>query len=372
MRCLVLIISLTAPLMSTADLKVQAEQLVRRLGSDTFAEREEANRALRRLGTAALPVIREAVRQSKDPEVVNRCRRLLAEVEAEQWAQRLRTFLEDPDDRQAHDLPGWQEFRAIVGGHAAARTFFAGMLCSAENREVLAGLALPREQLTGRVVARTREIEAAIRSSGLNAAKVLPEDIAVLLLAEVRLGERHDLSIATFILAASFQKRFAEDALRTLLAPLFVRWIETRPTGFRVNLMNMACVLGLPHGIKLAEQVLQKEAKDAAHYRAMALMTLAKLGGKAQIGKLKSYFADEAVLHSVPNEIMEVRDVALVMCLLVADKDPREFGFQVHSTTDKFVYHAWSYTQAPAKQRPKAFAKWREVEAFLEQPIPKK
>jgi WD40 repeat protein len=60
---------------------VAVESLVRRLGSDSYAEREAASAALDRLGAPALPVLRRARQCSGDAEVRRRAARLVAAIE---------------------------------------------------------------------------------------------------------------------------------------------------------------------------------------------------------------------------------------------------------------------------------------------------
>ena len=63
-------------------------QLVRRLGSDRFAERVEAARALERLGKAALPALR-AAKDSQDPKVRVRVAALLESLDRGAGVDRL-------------------------------------------------------------------------------------------------------------------------------------------------------------------------------------------------------------------------------------------------------------------------------------------
>src|SRR5262249_41563755 len=58
----------------------QARELIKRLGSDEFVEREEASTQLRELGALALPLLRESAK-ARDAEVARRSRNLLAEAE---------------------------------------------------------------------------------------------------------------------------------------------------------------------------------------------------------------------------------------------------------------------------------------------------
>ena len=54
---------------------------VRQLGSETFRERQEAEKALRAMGKDALPALRAAAEQDGDAEVQWRARRLIRQIE---------------------------------------------------------------------------------------------------------------------------------------------------------------------------------------------------------------------------------------------------------------------------------------------------
>ena len=59
----------------------RVEMLIRQLGDDGFANREDAQNALIGIGKPALPGLRQAVADGMDPEIVWRARRLLKVVE---------------------------------------------------------------------------------------------------------------------------------------------------------------------------------------------------------------------------------------------------------------------------------------------------
>jgi WD40 repeat protein len=73
-------LALVLPLVLLAADKPDVPALVRQLGADSFAEREEATRALQKLGARALPALRKAMR-SPDIEVRRRAQRLLDSIE---------------------------------------------------------------------------------------------------------------------------------------------------------------------------------------------------------------------------------------------------------------------------------------------------
>lgn len=60
-----------------------AEEQVERLGSETFRERQQAERALRAMGKEALPALRKAAEGDADPEAQWRARRLIRQIEGE-------------------------------------------------------------------------------------------------------------------------------------------------------------------------------------------------------------------------------------------------------------------------------------------------
>ena len=56
---------------------VKAQDLIRRLGSEIYREREDAQAELARMGRLARPALLEAAAADPDPEVRFRCSRLL-------------------------------------------------------------------------------------------------------------------------------------------------------------------------------------------------------------------------------------------------------------------------------------------------------
>src|SRR6476661_3009451 len=76
--------------------QARARELVRRLASDEFADREGAYRELARMGRLARPALAEAG-ADPSPEVRSRAARLLPRAEAEELKARVDTFLADAE-----------------------------------------------------------------------------------------------------------------------------------------------------------------------------------------------------------------------------------------------------------------------------------
>src|SRR5213592_4412783 len=70
----------------------QAQALVRQLGDPSFARRSQAYRQLREMGKAALPAL-EAGAEDADPEIRDRCRKLLPLARRTEADLRLEAFL---------------------------------------------------------------------------------------------------------------------------------------------------------------------------------------------------------------------------------------------------------------------------------------
>src|SRR6478735_7468077 len=87
----------------------RARELIKRLGSEVYKEREEAQAELAKMGRLARSVLAEAATSDSDPEVRYRCARLLPKAGADELRARLETFLADTTNKYEHDLPGLKQ-----------------------------------------------------------------------------------------------------------------------------------------------------------------------------------------------------------------------------------------------------------------------
>src|SRR5438132_713776 len=84
----------------------KARELVHKLGSEVYREREDAHAELTKMGRKARQALLEAAASDPDPEVRFRCSRLLPKAGADDLKARLDTFLADTQSKFDHDLPG--------------------------------------------------------------------------------------------------------------------------------------------------------------------------------------------------------------------------------------------------------------------------
>ena len=61
----------------------EAAKLIQQLGVARFKDREQAQQALLKLGSGAVPQLKQAMARSDDPEVVGRCARLVEQLDGE-------------------------------------------------------------------------------------------------------------------------------------------------------------------------------------------------------------------------------------------------------------------------------------------------
>src|SRR5262249_39997780 len=83
----------------------RARELVRKLGSEVYKEREDAHAELVKMGRTAKVALLEGATGDNDPEVRFRCSRLLPRAGADDLKARLDTFLADTEGKFEHDLP---------------------------------------------------------------------------------------------------------------------------------------------------------------------------------------------------------------------------------------------------------------------------
>lgn len=118
----------------------KARELIRRLGSEVYREREDAQAELTKMGRLARGPLAETAAGDADPEVRQRCARLLPKANAADLLARIDTFLADAEGKFEHDLPGLKTFRTSVGANDKARALYVDILKSPHNMEMFAAM----------------------------------------------------------------------------------------------------------------------------------------------------------------------------------------------------------------------------------------
>ena len=145
-----------------------AEELVNRLSSPSFQEREAAAKALRALGTKAVPALNAGL-MSRSADGVQQCRRVLAAIRKDDLDRFLKAFAADTDRKAKFDHPVWQRWAKVAGGDRPSRELFTEVLAVAGAAEALDQLeadpkaaadVYPAELTRLRTIAAPRVLEA--------------------------------------------------------------------------------------------------------------------------------------------------------------------------------------------------------------------
>ena len=390
-----------------ADKLSRARELVQQLGSEHYAERERAESELARMGRLARPVLAEAASTGGDPEIRYRCSRLLPKAAALDIKARIDVFLADTEGKFEHDLPGWDEFRATIGGglilfgyelgadrslDKMGRSVFAELLATPVNRQLVMETESSNEGLGAAVIARRQELytQKFPRAMVVGGRVVRPTtggepstaDIATLLFAESLVPSRvfpRTVSITSLITASGFANaaRAADDRGKVYRA-IAAAWLDSRSDPVEMyQVMNVASTLGLnEHGCRIGIRLLTAPGVVGA-YRGLAAGNLARLGKKEHIPMLEKALADSSIAYTIrravpgkPNDIeshdVQVKAMALAAAILLSGQKIEDYGFvDAFRASGAIANNTYTYSRyyIPDAQRKAVHEKWNEWHA---------
>lgn len=379
----------------------RARELVRALGSDDYAEREDAQKALATMGRMARPVLAEAAFTNPSAEVRTRAARLLPRAEAEELKARLETFLADEQLRYEHELPGWAEFRVAAGAEwhlfgaalwrdvrtlKAARDVYVEMLDAQPNRDLVFAVGGPPTNLGPAVGARRVElynVRMPVRPAGggfSGQTRVHPIDVVALLFAESQVPSRHipvTRAVSITILLTSLNS-YGGDDRAAVCRNVAAYWMESRDdSASQYQALLAANSLNMPGpGTRVALKLLD-DRKGLPMHRAQAVVHLVRFDARDALPAIEKAMTDPTVVTSFAvaanadrtYEPLQVRDVALAGALVMSGERPEDYGFVSRNGYNLGGRSLTSYLQwvFPAdrgtesfilSQRALAFSKW--------------
>ncbi len=371
-----------ASLVVPADDDAVARKLVAAMGDEYFNAREEAARDLRDMGRLALPAIRDGLENSTVPEVVRRCELLYPRAFALETRARVDCFVSDTTGKYKHDLPGADEFFAVTGRNEQARQLYRDMILST-NRDLLTTLGQADEVVAAAAANRRTQLNpraGGISSGTIKQASAL--DVIAVLFVETTIPDQGGgvgVNAPTYLLQVS-QLRTAldTDPRKDALAAITVKWFETRTDARNVAAcMNVATTLKLPVAVPMAKKMLESP-NATAQQKAQAACKVAQSGTADDILLLAPLLQDEGVAYNGAvivngqrqNQVIQLRDVALAMSMLMAKKDPADAGMKSRypnnpSDALKFNYYNFHFEDVEGEGktdavRTEAIGKWYE------------
>lgn len=324
----------------------RAEVLVTRLGGPTYAGREKAGQELVALGRASVAVLKRGA-SSSDPEVGERCRRLLPSAEMEAIRQRVAVLLKTPPRPVPKDAPFAKKLLAITGDTREARELYVEIYVS--NSAVLdsidqAGprgaavfwdwvdrLLNPRDERTEMVQFDRSPAPRPVISRG---------DVALFWLLSADAAFKAEKYSAIVKQAIQFDKSAAArealtasngSSLRRLLLARLTGPYDINNIGVEATRVQTAFKLAGDAKVKDARPIALKLAldKDEWHVaRAAALMALMRIGEPADVKALAPLVADDTTLGAGHAGQVLLGDVALATCVTLSGRPLKDFGFQ--------------------------------------------
>ncbi len=359
----------------------QAKELVRKLASSSYRDRDAAAGELRRMGRRALPAL-EAGADADDPEVRLRCEVLIPVAEADDLDARLAAFLADKELKYQHALPGWERFVEVTDGDPAARAFYADMMRSAPSRQVFAALPKGKDEFARRLQARQAQIYQNLFPQYMGGVRtptvpVTAVDFATILFGEtIAIKDAPDKAkpvgfnwLMNMVYQPAFRQAVETDKSAPVVRKLMLGWCDswTDPNGLQMA-MNVTANLNMKECAKYAEKVLATDKGGNPWGKAQAACMLARFGGKDKLPQLEALFDDKGAMPRGPGQTaMEVRDVALIMAVTVSGQKLADYGYGVQNyggqMNDQMKYNPWVYTLPNEEVRTKAFARWKDEKA---------
>ena len=335
----------------------KARELVRRLGSEAYREREEAQAELAKMGRLARQAVAEGAATDIDPEIRLRCARLLPKASSDDLKARIDTFLADTEGKHQHDLPGLKSFRKSVGADEKARALYVEILKSPYNLDMLAAMDKGDTE-GGRAISDRRSAmynDMQHRQFVQGSKPFVPKqptlgDIAALLFAETQISSEHIAKngVWNWVNGAQFIQQPASatalsnagavhaDAYKVIVG----QWLANRTDP--QELQNLSYQLGQPplrqfkEALPLLRRIILADGVQG-YAKGQALNALIQQRGKEEMPFLKTLMNNDTLIQQVwfgrPNGQAEMhsclmKDVALAYLITQAGGKITDYGFE--------------------------------------------
>jgi len=371
---------------SAAELS-KARELVQKLASDAFIDRERAHEALSEMGRLARPALIDGARTDPDPEIRHRCQALLPKATAAEMKARLEAFLADTDGKYEHDLPGWNKLRAAVRGDftmfgwtwsvrpdadKTARALFTDFLKAPGGRELLTALDRDRGSAGQAVAARKQQLyQMRFPRDGTPGRPPSVAEVAVVMFAESQVPSKNvprSTALTSVITTSGLTTAVqADDDRGRALKAVMTAWFDSRTDGVDMysaltlaNNMNNTQAAG-----RLAGRLLTAPGVTG-FYRGNALSTIVRLKLTDQLPAVEKALADQTALTTTirvvngvqVRQTIEVRDAALATAVLLTGQDPATYHFE--NLTKNATAFSCTQGRIAEGKRDEALAKWKE------------
>jgi hypothetical protein len=368
----------------------EAKELVSKLASKSFHEREQASRDLQKLGRLALPAITEALHTSANPEVQMRTELLLPAARTDDFRARIDCFLADAESKYDHRLPGAKEFFAVTGQSDASRNLFRDIILSS-NRDLLLAVGKP-DELSKMIAERKAEfvravngglvvigggIQPAQKTTAPNVVDLAAIFFAESMISEKKLGAQAGYQAVNLLHQPALKASITSGGEKEAVLAILTKWADTREEPQTIYYGMSAFRTVQPSlGVKMALRMIDTKGGTPFH-RGMAITLVGQFGNAEQRAALLPLLKDETVITpggavgvGGKRIAIQARDIALAMLLTITKQDVADYGltyrYKANPANDalKYNYMAHFFDGDDAeKKREDAMKKWDDWHA---------
>ena len=314
-------------------------QLIDELASRQFSTRQRAMATLIQLGPDVVPQLEEAMTNG-NRELRFRAQRVLDAVDQNLYQLQLEAFMQSGE--KAATLPGWDGFKQLAGTTSTARRLFV-LMCRAEP-ELMRNLERPVSITSRSITKRCKELQQVFRTYKRDSIQL--GTVAALLFSGGINGVKVDeTSVKTIYSVCNYNafrnemytrnpngtSQYRRTPRSNILRQLFAVWMKHGQSWDA----QMAFNLAMQYDIKqcLPRAIALVRAKDTpCHVAQIALVAITRFGTLVNLRDLETRIDDKSfcgVQQRVGQKLhqTQLRDIALAGALLIADENPRNYGF---------------------------------------------
>ncbi len=356
------------------------ESLVQELSSRKFAERQNAMSQLIRLGSPAIPALEKAM-DNGNRELRFRAQRVLDSVEQNAYQLKLEAFMQSGDEAAA--LPGWTDFRELAGASSESRRLFV-LMCRAEPA-IMRNLSRQPSSRSNLIANRCKELQQLFRTYKRDSIQ-LGTVAALLFVGGLKGTQVDDTSVKTIYSVCNYDAfrnemytrktnstiQYKRTGRSEILRTIFAVWMKHGQSWDAQMAFNLAMQYDIRQSLPRAIELV-RNPKTPCHVAQIALVAVTRFGTMANIPDLETRIDDKSfcgVAQRIGQKLhqTQLRDVALAGALLLADKNPRDFGFDRISYTSSKQLNYSTVGFADEESRTEVRSQWDELRPTLEIP----
>jgi len=298
------------------------------------------------LGPDVVPQL-ELAMTNGSRELRFRAQRVLDAVDQNSYQLQLEAFMQSGE--QAVTLPGWDGFKELAGATSTARRLFV-LMCRAEP-EIMRNLGRPEAITSRNITKRCKELQQVFRtykrdsiqlgtvaallfSGGLNGVKVDETSIKTIYSVCNYNAFRNEMYTRNPNGTSQYRHTVRSDILRHL----FAVWMKHGQSWDAQMAFNLAMQYDIKQCLPRAIALIRAK-NTPCHVAQIALVAITRFGTLANLRDLETRIDDKSfcgVQQRVGQKLhqTQLRDIALAGALLIANENPRNYGFDRISYTN--------------------------------------